>query len=117
MDFPRWQYFGDRTILGGLLAILLFAGGGCAIKERAPMPPAPDGPRLAMTRALEQDVRVLAGGIGVRDKEHPAVERKAADYIEASFRKISERGSVQRYEIDGATHCNIALEIPGSSEK
>ena len=63
---------------------------------------------------LERHVKKLAEAIGVRDGLHPDAERAAANYIEAEFRSISERVSVQDYEIDGVAHRNLCLEIPGS---
>jgi hypothetical protein len=61
-------------------------------------------------------VEALALGIGVRDKDHLAEANAAAKWVEGEFRRIGGgEVTVQAYDVKGARHFNVCLEIRGSA--
>jgi Zn-dependent M28 family amino/carboxypeptidase len=98
------------------LALIVTGGLGCgAVAEVGPE--ADGAVEESLLQELERHVEALAGGIGIRDRQHPDAASAAAAYVERAFRSI-DRGdvTVHVYEtIDGSAHQNVCLEIPGTA--
>ena len=104
------------------LAAAVLAGAGCPARPAGTAPgsqPAED-PHATLVALVRRHVHDLSVGIGVRDHAHVAEANAAARYLKAEFRAVGVgvgAGSVtvQSYDVQGATHYNVCLEITGAA--
>jgi hypothetical protein len=108
----------ERAPWAFLLGIaLVVVGAGCGSTRRATTQPTV----CAVSDRLRAHVTHLATTIGPRDQSKVDAANEAARWVEGEFRKVASdkvasNGAVvdvQRYEVKGATHFNVSLEIRG----
>jgi acetylornithine deacetylase/succinyl-diaminopimelate desuccinylase-like protein len=66
---------------------------------------------------LFADIQALAVRIGPRNSWHDEALQQAADYCDASLRRIGYTPLIQTYEARKNTFANLAVEIPGTTRK
>ena len=69
-----------------------------------------------MTERLRRHVAVLAGEIGERNVFRPAALRAAAEYIRGAWANQGHEVVSQRYDVQGVTSENLAIELRGKSK-
>jgi len=88
------------------------------MQDRTAYPPVPLPTKEQTCEArLFADVEALAAQIGPRNIWHYEALQRAADYSNASLRRIGYTPLIQTYEARRKTFANLAVEIPGTTRK
>ena len=95
-----------------VVAVALLLAAGCSPRPGEGRRPEPG---LTLSDQLRRHVDALSAGVGVRDWKNVAAANKAAGHVEAQMRAVGKGVvTVQPYEVNGATHYNVCLEVPGA---
>jgi hypothetical protein len=106
--------FGNAAAEPPPLAVLAMPGE----PHRGPLPPLTDAER-GLARAIEADVRRLAGDFGERNATALRMENllAAETFLARSLRAAGLEPERQAYEVRGRTVANLVAELPGAARR